>query len=1254
MDFLSGLGSGGAGGAGNGDANRVAEAVRAVQTAAMDAERLDAATALKRLAFGEASAAGREQKSGAVSKQALGDNFPALFELVARKDLDEEIKQTVLDVLNRACEAEEPPEDDASLIPNAAPSTLSGTGAVSFAWLQAPLANTDRILEDKTWFESLLEALVSPEQWTRLATIQLLTTLRNNRPSQMEKSVETTPAGMQRLVDVLDANEEVVRNEMLLLLRSLTENNEQLQNFVAFRDGFAKLFQIIEIEQQYDNDMIVVDCLTIMNWVLRGNPLTQKLFAQSGLVSRLEGVLALPRVKPPATHDDSGMESGFGRREDQNDEPGSPLSAAAFDVDCSPVRLHYMRQALELLSNLVSGLCPGPILDQPWFDPDGAYVFPTSRPDEVVAAVLERHRRHRLQQESQDQNHFNKNKQVAGAQDLQGNGKDGGQDRKASSSKRNMVMSADEEAEIRRRHVAQLREMQATVGGCIPVVEAIAQIAVGLPSDALDRSRFNSIGSGSLDDMDSLVSWGELRQQAFYLLGDIVCDNEMVAQQILHMQVVAPANSALSSAAGVALRLNDAARKKDLHHGLSMPRAEQRISTRSTVASGATLLALHAATVEEKAAASYFIECLLYNNPTVQISVVGHALTPPPESVSDVAVSSLVAPPAGRLLAETLSDASVVCITSAKAAAHASTAGELDPLAAQDKEEQEAEASVVHSRAGRLMETLIRDNATCQELALRIPAGAPRAGFKNSQLQASLSAVAASAISSRSNVNGGDPNGGGAGRDASEDGVELAEGEFFDIFVKDLAQAMRAYASSPRARLKTCALALFRLFALWIDGCAIVAEKLLASSASLVLFDAAAGVVQANAQGSSHEDVDIAGLAALCVGLSLRAVKSSKARDDILALISGRIGFEVFSDRITRLERLPELKMAGLSKRARKQQANALGKPTHTELDLLQIPRYDKRFFEQVQRSAKAIQEAIIAMYTGREDQAVDGDDPNGLSEDPSQLQEKYRNLVRVGEQYKDIIRMQDKEIGQLRKVIKANNIDEAAGDTVADAQELKVLQRTIDNLQQDNDNLAAELENAKLELEQQTRELEQAQAQAQLAQSRSAEVEQETVGDEVESLRAQLDAARTELETLRGDGASDVKAVAVLQRVLDVFRDEASSSAVEHLPLLARAARDANVRGDALESWLLAASDLAAAFTEYGAAVEILEASDDPSSDMQAKMDLMAQRRSDAGTAPAVQTQGLDDFSSRALQSDNARAVFCLSNSRISNVESA
>jgi precorrin-6B methylase 1 len=61
--------------------------------------------------------------------------------------------------------------------------------------------------------------------------------------SQVQSVVLAHPMGVNRLVELLTEHE-IIRNETLLLLEALTQDNENIKKIVAF-EGFARLFYVL-------------------------------------------------------------------------------------------------------------------------------------------------------------------------------------------------------------------------------------------------------------------------------------------------------------------------------------------------------------------------------------------------------------------------------------------------------------------------------------------------------------------------------------------------------------------------------------------------------------------------------------------------------------------------------------------------------------------------------------------------------------------------------------------------------------------------------------------------------------------------------------------------------------------------------------------------------------------------------------------------------------------------------------------------
>ena len=90
-----------------------------------------------------------------------------------------------------------------------------------------------------------------PSLLPRTLCVQFLTILFKLKSQVFEQAVIETPAGLNRLVDLLTSDESIcdesVRNEVLLLLTGMVEKSEVVRKLVAFSEGFDRLFSIIEV-----------------------------------------------------------------------------------------------------------------------------------------------------------------------------------------------------------------------------------------------------------------------------------------------------------------------------------------------------------------------------------------------------------------------------------------------------------------------------------------------------------------------------------------------------------------------------------------------------------------------------------------------------------------------------------------------------------------------------------------------------------------------------------------------------------------------------------------------------------------------------------------------------------------------------------------------------------------------------------------------------------------------------------------------
>lgn len=138
----------------------------------------------------------------------------------------------------------------------------------------------------------LLDFVESPDFYSRLYSLRLLTAILAARTERTEECVFTAPLGISRLVAALADRRDVVRNEAISLLTGLTATSADIQKLVAFENAFERIFTVISDEGSLsEGGRSVENCLILLANLLRRNSSNQTLFRESGCISRLAGLL---------------------------------------------------------------------------------------------------------------------------------------------------------------------------------------------------------------------------------------------------------------------------------------------------------------------------------------------------------------------------------------------------------------------------------------------------------------------------------------------------------------------------------------------------------------------------------------------------------------------------------------------------------------------------------------------------------------------------------------------------------------------------------------------------------------------------------------------------------------------------------------------------------------------------------------------------------------------------------------------------
>lgn len=153
----------------------------------------------------------------------------------------------------------------------------------------------DEVLLCEGHTSSLLHVLREHQGFQiRLYALQLLEALVAARPVRAKESLLNIPLAIPTIVSMLGDANDPIRNETILLLMALVNNNYNIQKLVAFENTFERVFEIIEEEGGFRGSILVQDCLTLLTNLLLYNASNQKLFLETECIPKLARLIAEP------------------------------------------------------------------------------------------------------------------------------------------------------------------------------------------------------------------------------------------------------------------------------------------------------------------------------------------------------------------------------------------------------------------------------------------------------------------------------------------------------------------------------------------------------------------------------------------------------------------------------------------------------------------------------------------------------------------------------------------------------------------------------------------------------------------------------------------------------------------------------------------------------------------------------------------------------------------------------------------------
>lgn len=128
----------------------------------------------------------------------------------------------------------------------------------------------------------------------RLFALQLLEAVVAARPDRTKECLINIPTAISTIVNVLSDPNDPIRNEAILLLMALVNNNFNIQKLVAFENTFERIFEIIDEEGGIRGSILVQDCMTLLTNLLKYNASNQKFFLETDCVPKLASLISEP------------------------------------------------------------------------------------------------------------------------------------------------------------------------------------------------------------------------------------------------------------------------------------------------------------------------------------------------------------------------------------------------------------------------------------------------------------------------------------------------------------------------------------------------------------------------------------------------------------------------------------------------------------------------------------------------------------------------------------------------------------------------------------------------------------------------------------------------------------------------------------------------------------------------------------------------------------------------------------------------
>ncbi|KAJ1914901.1 Vesicle-mediated ER to Golgi transport protein [Mycoemilia scoparia] len=200
---------------------------------------------------------------------------PLLKAFIENDPENPKISEYILDTLNYLCSTE---DEISSMRPE--------SKGISFD-------ATNRVISTDGVVATIYELLANPEHSVQFAAINLLALFTQTAGEKIQATVLEQPIHVDRIVDLMSSPQDFIRSKTVEVLIAMTQRDKTIQQIVAFKSIFEKIFAIIAEEGGIRGNIVIEDYLTLLKNLLDNNISNQNLFREMSWIKKLQEFIDL-------------------------------------------------------------------------------------------------------------------------------------------------------------------------------------------------------------------------------------------------------------------------------------------------------------------------------------------------------------------------------------------------------------------------------------------------------------------------------------------------------------------------------------------------------------------------------------------------------------------------------------------------------------------------------------------------------------------------------------------------------------------------------------------------------------------------------------------------------------------------------------------------------------------------------------------------------------------------------------------------